>query len=122
MFDNNHKKTYDLIVSIQVFEHLENPRELFKTMCEKLNPDGAIYISVPFVEHHQWKYLWKADVNPGSVPPDVFCDNDVHITHFSIDGMKRMGMSFGAREAEYWVSKDVVHNSPGSYHGLLFRF
>ncbi len=32
-----------------VFEHLERPRELFATMRDKLNPDGTIYLSVPFV-------------------------------------------------------------------------
>jgi len=53
---------------------------------------------------------------------DVFAHNDVHITNFSIEGMKRMGIGLRARSAEYFVSKDVYHNSPGAYQGVLFRF
>lgn len=122
LFGPGHQRTYDLIASIMVFEHLEKPRELFATMRDKLNPDGAIYLSVPFVERHEWPYLWTAGTSPGDTPPDVFYDNDVHITHFSIEGMKRMGLSLGARSAEYFVSQDVAQRSPGAYRGVLFRF
>lgn len=122
LFGPEHGRTYDLIASIMVFEHLERPRELFATMRDKLNPDGAVYLSVPFVERHEWPYLWTAGSNPGDGPPDVFYDNDVHITHFSIEGMKRMGLSLGARSAEHFVSQDVAQHSLGSYPGVLFRF
>ena len=122
IFDDTHQKKYDLITAIQVFEHLENPRDLFKTMRNHLNPDGAIYLSVPFVERHQWKFLWAAGEPHEHSMEDVFGDNDVHITHFSIEGMKKMGLRLGARSAEYFVSKDVEYASPGSYHGVLFRF
>ena len=91
LFGPDHQRTYDLIASIMVFEHLEKPRELFATMRDKLNPDGAIYLSVPFVERHEWPFLWTAGTNPADAPPDVFYDNDVHITHFSIEGMRRNG-------------------------------
>lgn len=120
--DTNIPNTYDLIVAIQVFEHLERPRELFKIMRNKLNPDGAIYLSVPFFERHQWKYLWTADTKPGAGPPDVFHDNDAHITFFSVDGMNRMGISLGARSADFFTSKDVFNHSPGAYQGIVFHF
>lgn len=122
MFDNNHKATYDLICSIMVFEHLEDPRSLFEVMRSKLKPDGAIYLSVPFIHRNEWPYLWTAGTTPGNSPPDIFYDNDVHITHFSVEGMRRMGMSLGARSTEYFISKDVAQHSPGAYHGMLFRF
>lgn len=121
-FDAEHGKKYDLIVALQVFEHLENPRALFKLMRDHLNPDGLIYLSVPFVERRQWRYLWSAGKDVSRHPADVFYDNDVHITHFSIDGMRSMGMGLGARDAQYFVSKDVYQQSPGSYQGILFRF
>ena len=44
LFEAGHQRTYDLIASIMVFEHLETPRELFATMRSKLNRDGAIYL------------------------------------------------------------------------------
>lgn len=123
LFDDNHGQKYDLIVALQVFEHLENPRELFKVMTKHLNKDGAIYISVPFIERHQWKFLWTADIQIDQRhPADIFADNDVHITGFSIEGMKKMGLSMGARIADYFVSKDVYHKSPGAYQGVLFQF
>ncbi|KVM87638.1 hypothetical protein WT06_22080 [Burkholderia anthina] len=122
MFDENHKTKYDLIVALQVFEHLENPRKLFELMRRHLNRDGAIYLSVPFVERNQWKFLWTAGKLNEKHRADVFADNDVHITNFSIEGMRRMGIGMGARTAEYFVSKDVYRNSPGAYQGVLFEF
>ena len=121
-FGPDHMATYDLICSIMVFEHLEEPRTLFSHMRDKLNPDGAIYLSVPFVERRDWPFLRTASTTPAIAPPNPFYDNDVHITHFSIEGMKRMGLSLGARSAEFFISKDTVHHSPGSYGGVLFRF
>lgn len=122
LFGPEHEGRYDLIASIMVFEHLETPRELFRAMRDALKPDGAIYLSVPFIHRHEWPYLWTADTGPGAMPPDVFYDNDVHITHFSVDGMRQMGLGLGARHADYFVSQDTAHRSPGAYHGVLFRF
>lgn len=121
-FDASHPKTYDLIVSIQVFEHLEAPRRLFQDMRDHLNRDGAIYLSVPFILREQWPFLWEADRRTGGSLPDPFFDNDVHITHFSVEGMKRMGLGMGSRSAEYFVSTDTYHRSPGAYQGVLFKF
>jgi 2-polyprenyl-3-methyl-5-hydroxy-6-metoxy-1,4-benzoquinol methylase len=121
-FDESHPKKYDLIASLHVFEHLENPRELFRCMVNHLNDEGVILMSVPFFERNQWQYLHTAGHNPAPSPPDNFYDNDVHICHFSIDGMKSMGLSLGASAADYYVSKDVVHKSVGSYQYILFSF
>ena len=121
-FDDSHGQKYDLIVALQVFEHLEQPRELFDLMRRHLNPDGAIYLSVPFVERNQWRFLWDANKLNPKHPADVFQHNDVHITNFSVDGMKQMGLGMGARIADYFVSKDVFANSPGAYQGVLFHF
>ena len=113
---------FDLIASIMVFEHLISPRELFSTMVSALNADGVIYISVPFLSRSQWAYLKSASSTPNLTPPDPFYDNDVHINHFSVDGLRKLGVSLGAREADYFISKDTFHKSPGSYHGILFKF
>jgi len=121
-FDDNHRGKYDLIAAIQVFEHLEKPRDLFKIMKSHLNKDGAIYLSVPFVERNQWRFLWDADKTENKHRADILANNDVHITHFSVKGMKQMGLSMGARTADYFVSKDVFYNSPGAYQGVLFQF
>jgi SAM-dependent methyltransferase len=125
LFDESHRKSYDLIVANQVFEHLEAPRALFELMRDHLQPDGAIAISVPFVERNSWRFLWNAgrSFTRGTKPAhDPFQYNDEHITFFSIEGMKRMGLGLGARTAEFFVSKDTYWNSPGAYQTVVFEF
>jgi len=73
-----------------VFEHLEKPRDLFALMVSKLNRDGAIYLSVPFFERRDWPFLWGAGEKVEPLP-NLMHDNDVHINHFSIEGLDRMG-------------------------------
>lgn len=118
----DHEGRYDLIAAIGVFEHLENPRGLFRTLTQLLNPNGCIYLNVPFVERKHWRFLHNASVAVPEGPPDPFYDNDVHIIHFSIEGLMTMGRQLGARACEYFVSKDVVEAAPGAYPGVLFRF
>jgi SAM-dependent methyltransferase len=123
LFTESHEGRYDMIAAIGVFEHIENPRGLFATMASHLNRDGVIYINVPFVERAHWRYLWMADEAGSKQPPDPFYDNDVHIIHYSVAGLMRMGQNLGARSSEYFVSRDVVDNSAGgAYPGVLFRF
>lgn len=114
--------TFDLITAIHVFEHLEEPRKLFSEMVGRLKPEGCIFISVPFVTRQLWPFLWTAGSKPGLAPPDPFFDNDVHVTHFSVEGLIAMGRLLGARSAEVVDCRDVVDESPGSYRGVLFGF
>jgi len=44
----NEDKSYDLIVCTEVFEHLHNPREIFKTLISKLNKGGYLAIQTQF--------------------------------------------------------------------------
>lgn len=111
---------FDLIVAIGVMEHVPDPRLLFRLMRDGLGKDGCIYLNVPFLDREHWRFLH--DVSP-SVPLSPFYDNDVHITHFSRQGLVKLGTDFGARSAEYFVAPDRVTNSSGgSYPGVLFRF
>lgn len=121
LFDKSHNRRYDLIASIMVFEHLEYPRGLFETMRDALNPDGVIYLSVPFFERRDWPFLRTAGTDPQSLP-DLMHDNDVHINHFTIEGLAQMGRSLGARSTEHFISQDTFHKSPGAFPGMLFRF
>jgi hypothetical protein len=41
-------KTYDLITSTEVFEHLSNPLTTFKTLAKMLNKDGILAIMTSF--------------------------------------------------------------------------
>ena len=115
---------FDLICAIGVFEHVEQPRELMKLLLNFIETDGYLYVNVPFVDREHWKYLMRIEESPAEKsPPDPFYDNDVHIIHFSRQGLEQMGRSMGAKTADYFVSKDVSTKSPGgAYPGMLFRF
>ena len=43
-------KNYDLIVSVEVFEHLHHPKEIFEYLLSKLNKGGYLAIQTQF--HH----------------------------------------------------------------------
>jgi hypothetical protein len=42
-------KLYDLILVLEVLEHVERPRELLNTLFRHLRPRGEVWISTPFV-------------------------------------------------------------------------
>ena len=41
------KKLFDLIIAVQVLEHLQNPSNFFSEIKNHINSDGIIYIEVP---------------------------------------------------------------------------
>ena len=44
----NANKKYDLIVSTEVFEHLHQPKEVFESLLDRLNPGGYLAIQTEF--------------------------------------------------------------------------
>lgn len=56
---SKHKK-YDLIVSTEVFEHLHQPREVFKSLLNSLHENGYIAIQTEFHtnNHDTFKTWW----------------------------------------------------------------
>jgi len=51
-------KTYDLITSTEVFEHLCNPLETLTCLCQHLNPKGHIALMTLFHDNSM-EYFWK---------------------------------------------------------------
>ncbi len=45
--DSNLKQKFDVIASRQVFEHLDNPQDVFKEMVMLLNDNGIIFLDIP---------------------------------------------------------------------------
>lgn len=82
---------FDLIVCEQVLEHLEDPRQLFKTAIATLNRPGILFISVPFRKDVIRQLIYNAFPN---LPGTIFYDNDVHITHLSHRVMKLWAKEF----------------------------
>ncbi len=44
-------KTFDLVLLLDVIEHLPNPEEFLKSVAKMLNPGGVLLLSVPNVAH-----------------------------------------------------------------------
>jgi len=62
---NNYNNKYDLILSIEVFEHLHNPKETFKSLVEKINPNGYLAIQTAFYPQNRDKFLkWYYRLDP----------------------------------------------------------
>lgn len=84
-----------LFLSVSVLEHIDQPRPLLRDLCQAAKKHGAsLYVSVPFVNEVQWPYILDPDPKKQGTP---FFDNDVHVTHFSHEGMTRLLREFGAR-------------------------
>jgi len=63
--DNNYNKSYDLIVSIEVFEHLHNPKKIFEELVDKLNPKGYLAIQTAFHPQNRDNFLkWYYKLDP----------------------------------------------------------
>lgn len=106
------KEDYDLLVSISVLEHLEHPQLLMKEMAEYCKIHGAYaFISVPFLEKERWKFLLDPDPNIQGTP---FFDNDVHVTHFSQEGLIYAFKAMGAQQ------HSIIQ--AGGWKGILFSF
>lgn len=92
------RENFDLIICIHVLEHIENPRHLVADAIAQLNPNGLLFISLPFRRQALGtiKYLLLPDH-----PKSPFFDNDVHITHFSHRSFPILARDFQARQCEY---------------------
>lgn len=84
----------DLILSISVLEHIAQPRPLFAEMCAAAAATGgALLVSVPMVDEDKWHHL--LDPDPRAEGTWLF-DNDVHVTHFSPQGLLGLFEEHGA--------------------------
>jgi len=79
-------KTYDLITSTEVFEHLENPIEILSTLAKHLNPNGIISLMTLFHTNKQEDFLkWWYRRDP------------THITFFTPKSIELMANKCGLK-------------------------
>ena len=58
-------KKYDLIVSVEVFEHLHHPKEVFEHLLSRLNEGGYLAIQTQFHDNDIKKFLdWYYRLDP----------------------------------------------------------
>ncbi|MEA3456398.1 MAG: class I SAM-dependent methyltransferase [Campylobacterota bacterium] len=69
-------KTYDLIVSVEVFEHLHHPKELFEHLLSRLNRGGYLAIQTQFHYNSIEQFLnWHYRLDPTHIvffTPETF--------------------------------------------------
>jgi 2-polyprenyl-3-methyl-5-hydroxy-6-metoxy-1,4-benzoquinol methylase len=82
--DNNHNKKYDLIISVEVFEHIHKPKESFKYLVDRLNPNGYLAIQTAFYPKNRDDFLnWYYKLDP------------THIIFFSPNTFTVLAKEFG---------------------------
>jgi 2-polyprenyl-3-methyl-5-hydroxy-6-metoxy-1,4-benzoquinol methylase len=102
----------DMILCISVMEHMVHPRELFSEIAKASRKYSAwVFISVPFLNEDKWIYILDPDPYRDNTP---FFDNDVHVTHFSDEGMKLLAHQHNV--------KYMKRNSSTIWHGYLMKF
>ena len=105
------KQEATLITSIEVFEHLEEPRALAQEIAAYCkNHDAKAYIAVPFFNEKQHSHI---NYGPSRLNYNVFFDVGAHVMYFSDKGMIKMFGDFNMIPV-----KDAY--SAGGWRGFLF--
>ncbi|KIL49925.1 class I SAM-dependent methyltransferase [Jeotgalibacillus soli] len=87
---------YDLIVSFQVLEHVEAPREFIRQQIDKLYPEGHIIFMVPNNDSDYSKHL--EDNNILDFPPH-------HTSRWNKNALLNIGQLFDLELVDYYEEK-----------------
>ena len=88
------KQKYDLITSVEVFEHLHNPHEVFTQLISLLNSGGVLALRTEFAPQTMEEYFrWYYRLDP------------THIGFFSLNSIEYLAKSHG-----YKCIKDNAKN------------
>jgi hypothetical protein len=105
--------SFDAVTAFEVFEHLENPREITAGIRRLLRPEGVLILSTglydPARHDADWDYL--------------SCEAGQHITLWSREGLRRLAEQVGFRSVGYFPGNDgfLVILSPASAESLTGR-
>lgn len=109
-------RQYDLLTAIDVLEHIKIPTEFFRSVLACLKPGGHLFVVVPRVDRDSWKHLTEDTVEQMTFNLDSpFRDNDVHVVHYSSNGLAAIGRLNGLE-----VVADF-NDRPWPMNGMLFR-
>ncbi|MCX8045145.1 MAG: glycosyltransferase, partial [Desulfobacterota bacterium] len=102
-------KKFDIITIIHVLEHLDEPSFLLQEAVNNINENGIVFVSVPFFNPATHSRFLE---NP-ELDGTIFFDNEVHINHFTVAGLRKMAEPF---------MPVAVTNIAAGWSGLAFRF
>jgi len=63
-FAKKSKKKYDLIIALEVIEHLPNPLKFLQTCSRMLNKDGLIILTTPNKDFYRRDSFWQPELPP----------------------------------------------------------
>jgi len=99
---------YDFIFASNVFEHVSDPLTVLKQLCERLDPDGVLYIDVP---HPSQASLGEGLLWQGRYGGELY-EMHEHIQHFSKQSLALLVKNAG-------LEVFFEHSSRGSYRNLI---
>jgi 2-polyprenyl-3-methyl-5-hydroxy-6-metoxy-1,4-benzoquinol methylase len=104
------ESAFDIIISVEVIEHLLYPRELIKAAKKCLKPDGRLIITTPY--HGYWKNLALALLGDMDKHFNPLWDGG-HVKFFSVttlshllkqEGFTDIHFKFAGRVPYFWKS------------------
>ncbi|MCX7836317.1 MAG: cyclopropane-fatty-acyl-phospholipid synthase family protein [bacterium] len=111
------EKTFDRIVSVEMFEHMHNYRELMRRVAAWLKPNGKLFLHIfchreytyPFNTEHpdDWmgKYFFSGGLMPSELLPQRFTDQLELIKHWRVNGKHY------AYSARHWIQQMETHRA-----------
>jgi 2-polyprenyl-3-methyl-5-hydroxy-6-metoxy-1,4-benzoquinol methylase len=92
---------YDVVVAIQLVEHLPDPGVLLDEAKRVLRPDGALYLATPAIDSASFAYLGADHTHVASFG---------HVVLFSKEGLERLAAEHGftVEHHEYYGGLDVA--------------
>lgn len=81
------KESFDVIVALEVIEHLENPRHMMRVLNKLLKPGGHLILSTP--NNHSWRSIMTFIVR-GHFVSFLERDYPAHITALTKIDLKRL--------------------------------
>lgn len=105
-FQNN---TFDLVVSLDVIEHIENDKKMLSEACRVLKKNGRMFLSTPNktrLSHFLLKVIGKPVKYPLNLGTDKKLGPIIHIREYTAKELEKLIMSQGFRSVNinhFWL-------------------